>query len=299
MSFNKDTQAIYKMSTELEKSLIKEYTAALDSIGAELGKFYSKYAQNDVLTYDEAIKYNRLLAFEISIIDELKALGETNDKLIKSTLFNIYDESYFRTGFFFESGVQAKLAFNTLNPKVVELAIQNPISGLTLNERLSKNRTEIIYKIKQELTQGLIRGDSYTTMTRTLKEVLENDATKAKRIVQTESNRIMNNARNDAINHAVSQGVILKKVWQATLDDKTRDRHGELDGKAADKDGLFHMSGYSAAFPGDFGVASLDINCRCSVISVIEGFEPSVRRVRGEGVVPYKTYEEWRKAKEE
>jgi len=39
-------------------------------------------------------------------------------------------------------------------------------------------------------------------------------------------------------------------------------------------------------------------NCRCSIRYEIEGFEPKFRRVRGEGVVPYKKYKEWAKAKD-
>jgi hypothetical protein len=36
-----------------------------------------------------------------------------------------------------------------------------------------------------------------------------------------------------------------------------------------------------------------DINCRCTVIDVIEGLEPELRRTREDGVQPYQTFATW------
>ena len=46
--------------------------------------------------------------------------------------------------------------------------------------------------------------------------------------------------------------------------------------------------------PLQSGIASFDINCRCTTEMVVEGLEPELRRVRDEGAQPYLTYEEWR-----
>jgi uncharacterized protein with gpF-like domain len=51
-------------------------------------------------------------------------------------------------------------------------------------------------------------------------------------------------------------------------------------------------------YPGGFGIASMDINCRCTVRAEIEGMEPKLRRARDEKtgknvVIPNTTYQEW------
>ncbi len=298
MNFKQDDKALHLAEKALEKDLIKQYKTSLKSIQAELGVFFTKYASGDSMTHADATKFNRLAKLEKEIARELSVLTATNKKTITNGLTNLYDETYFRAAFQFEKGVQAKLGYTTLNQKAVIAAIQNPISGLTLNERLAKNKADIIIGIKQDLTQGIIRGDSYQSISRTLQDRLEKDAAKATRVVQTEGNRIINAARNEATEHAMEVGVKGRKIWVSSLDDSTRDNHGELDGKAADEDGLFYISGGSAAHPGDFGIAEEDINCRCTTRFEIEGFEPTVRRIQGEGVVPYKNYEEWKTAKD-
>jgi hypothetical protein len=55
------------------------------------------------------------------------------------------------------------------------------------------------------------------------------------------------------------------------------------------------VGGNKTAGPLRSGVAAEDINCRCRVRGQIEGYEPKVRRIRDEGVVPYETYQSWNK----
>lgn len=288
-------RAINKMEKGLERDLAREYATALKGIRQEISGIYERYAAADgTLSYADMTRYNRLRTLEKDIAAELKALTGKTAKLTQTGLEAIYEESFYRTAFSLEKGVQAKLAFGKLNSKAVQAAVQNPISGLTLNERLARDRAAIILNCKATITQGIIRGSSYPEMSRELKRVFEGDLVKARRVVATEAHRVKEQARAEAIDHAVEQGVQLKKIWVATLDNLTRDGHGELDGQAADAEGLFHLNGLSAEYPGGFGDPAEDINCRCTVRVEIEGFEPTVRRVRGEGVISYESYADWR-----
>ncbi len=288
-------RAINKMEKGLERDLAREYAIALKGIRQEISSIYERYAAADgTLSYADMTRYNRLRTLEKDIAAELKALTGKTAKLTQTGLEAIYEESFYRTAFSLEKGVQAKLAFGKLNPKAVQAAVQNPISGLTLNERLAHNRAAIVISCKQTITQGIIRGAGYPEMARELKHTLEGDLVKARRIVQTEAHRVKEQARAEAIKHAEEQGVKLKRIWEATLDGSTRDDHADLDGQEADANGLFWIGGLSAEYPGGFGDPAQDINCRCTVRTEIMGFEPKVRRVRGEGVIPYKNYNEWK-----
>ena len=97
---------------------------------------------------------------------------------------------------------------------------------------------------------------------------------------------------------AQNAGVDVVRIWDATLDDRTRPSHADLDGKPEDKNGLWHAEGASADYPGGFGVAELDINCRCIAIETIGGVPPEARRgrdpVTGEtDIMSYERFPEW------
>ena len=71
-----------------------------------------------------------------------------------------------------------------VRPETLKDAVNNPVSGLTLNDNLEKNRAEIVYNIKQTIGIGLQNGDRYETMAKRVAESLDNDYNKAIRIVR-------------------------------------------------------------------------------------------------------------------
>lgn len=52
------------------------------------------------------------------------------------------------------------------------------------------------------------------------------------------------------------------KQWDSTLDGRTRAHPIELNGQVRELDKPFEAAGYTAQYPGGFGVAGEDINCR-------------------------------------
>jgi hypothetical protein len=70
--------------------------------------------------------------------------------------------------------------------------------------------------------------------------------------------------------------------------------HAELDGQRVDFDEKFVYIGLEAIGPRCFGVAGMDINCRCTTIAIVDGVEPSLRRDNETGeITPYKNYKDW------
>lgn len=291
-----------KMTAETEKAVISEYKKALKSIDEEISSLYKKYATDGKLEYADMLKYSRMDNMFKDINKELqKATGETAVQT-RQLSTNVFKENYYRTGFVLEKQAQANLSYTLLNPHTVQAAVQNPLSGLTLNERLSKNRGAIITNIKSNITQGLIKGESYEKMANRIKDVLEKDASKANRIVRTEAHRNAIQGQMASYEQAENVGVKINYVWQASIDSSTREDHARMDGVIADMvkgEPVFTFpDGTTTSAPGLSGDPAQDINCRCAVRGQIEGFEPEFRRVRGEDIVPYTTYDEWAKTKE-
>lgn len=81
-----------------------------------------------------------------------------------------------------------------------------------------------------------------------------------RRIAETESHRDANAA---AFETALRAGAT-EKIWNTMLDDRVRDTHQYLEGVSAPMDGSFYsFKGGETLYPGQWGIAEEDINCRC------------------------------------
>jgi SPP1 gp7 family putative phage head morphogenesis protein len=279
------------------KELEKAYQESLKKIRAELAEVYAKY-DLDEDAYAEMLKYNRLRNLEKDIVEELNELYVANGREMRQVFGEVVQESYMFTGFTFEKGLRTNLGFGLLPIEQIIASIQNPISGVKLNDRLIRNRQEIIYRTKQEITQSLIQGDGIRQMAKRVSDVYEGDIKKAERIVRTEVNRNRNAGTLMGYEYAEEIGVEFKRMWLATIDKRTRDTHGAMDGQFADENNLFYSpSGASAEAPGHFGVGSEDIRCRCTTIARLDGTQPRLRRVKGFGEVEFTTYTKWKEEK--
>jgi SPP1 gp7 family putative phage head morphogenesis protein len=256
---------------------------------------YEKYSRDGKLNFEDMQKYGRFASMEASIVEQLKELYNQTGRLLTKDLSTIYLQNYFYVGFLAETASQIKMSFSLLSPDVVKEQIQNPISGLTLNDRLKKNRNEIIIRTREQLTRGLILGEGIQNMSTRIKELYEFDVAKSVRIARTETNRVRNAGKEKGYERAKQKGVEFKKEWISTLDSRTRDMHKKLDGMLADEEGYFTVSSFRAKYPGGFGVAEMDINCRCTTKATFKGLESTVRRenVDDKKIIPYEKYSDW------
>ncbi|WP_187443523.1 phage minor head protein [Rossellomorea aquimaris] len=274
----------------VEKELIANYQRSLKEIRGKLAELYEK-TDGD---FNAANKYNRLAALEASISKEISELTKKNAKTLQNGIAGHYEESFLRTAFLLENEVKASLGYALMNKKAILQAIENPLDRVGFINRHKEGQLVLARQLREEITQGLIQGKSYGQTAKKVKERFGVGAFKATRIVQTETNRVRNRAKIDSMQEASDAGVNIKKRWMATLDKKTRDSHGDLDGVTIDLDENFEIDGDSGDAPGNFSSPENTINCRCTMVSIVEGFEPNRRRVKGEGVTEYKTYSEWK-----
>jgi SPP1 gp7 family putative phage head morphogenesis protein len=281
-----------KQERELLRSLQQSYSLSLKEVRRKIADAYMKYELGEN-PYVEMQKYDRLKKLEAEITKELVNLYSVERKDINKVLENIYETSYFHTAYTMETELQTKLGFSMIPKDQVRRSVQNPISGLTLNNRLERNRNDIIFRTREQLTQGLIQGEGIAKMARRIKVVYEGDVKKTTRIVRTEVNRVRNEGTLDSYDRARDKGVEFDTIWLSTLDSRTRDTHANLDGQKADEDGNFYIGGDSAKAPGQFADVGENVNCRCTTRAEFKGLESTERRSRDEGVIPYANYNDW------
>ena len=285
-----------------EKSIIRDltrnYQIALKEIRGDIALAFEKYGGE----YQEMVKYNRLANLEKEVSDEIRKLTGKNALTLKQGTAGAFEDGFYRTGFTLETEMQAKLRFGMLNPKTIEAAVTNPLDRVGFLQRNRDNQARLTRQLRDNLTQGLIRGESYQQVARRIKERMDVGATNAMRIAQTEMHRCHVEGRLAGFQQAEKAGVELDYIWSATVDGRTRDMHADMDGRKADviMDGRPYFAlpdGLTVEGPGLTGIPEHDINCRCAVRAEIVGYSPELRRVRGAGVVPYQSYHQWYNAR--
>ena len=278
-----------------QMELLSAYKAAAESVNKEIAVLYSKYSEKGVLSYAEVQKYNRLTNLEKSIDGIVKSLKNKTVSVVGKTIEGAYKESYYLNMYLTEMQTKAGIGFSTVSQKAVTAAVMLPQSGLTFIQTITKNFADSLVKIKQTLTNGIIRGDSYATMSKRVRDVFGGNAYNSERVIRTEAHRTMVQGSIDSYDQAEELGVKSRRMWVSTLDNRTRDTHQDIDGQYADDEGYFTFSdGVQTRGPGLSGYAEHDINCRCRVIAIVEGYEPKERREGGGEAIPYMPYSEWK-----
>ena len=291
----KNDKAIDKLVSGLEKELRINYEASLKNIRKQLVGLYEKTDGSFV----DAVKYNRLSAIEDQIGKEIMKLTGLTAETLKRGISETFVAAKMREVYAIEKSIGFATDFSLMNKKAINAAIKNPYDRIGFINRNKFNAELLARQVRQEITQGLIQGKSFQQTARDLKRRMEIGAGKARTIVQTETHRVRGVAKSETQEEAVGLGINIKKMWVASIDDATRDAHQMLDGLTIDIDEDFYSeTGGQGPGPGEMNTAEDDINCRCTKITVIEGFEPSVRRVRGEGIVKFETFKEWEKTRD-
>lgn len=155
-------------------------------------------------------------------------------------------------------------------------------------------------KLRNELTQGILQGESVRKIAKRYERVLGMNRNSAIRNARTATTSAQNGGRLRSYERAKEIGVQVRKMWMATVDGKTRHTHRMLDGQIKETNQPFvSESGYKLMFPGDPSAHPSELyNCRCRIIGRTKYSEVNPRDLENrfsrlpDGV----TYDEWQKA---
>jgi HK97 family phage portal protein len=123
--------------------------------------------------------------------------------------------------------------------------------------------------LKQEISDAIAQRESFDSIKLRVMDVFGGNISeyRAAMIAATEATA----ATGFAADTAMLQAGIEMKEWLATPDAKTRDTHASMDGQKQRVDDYFiSPSGDRGKFPGGFGSAGENINCRCAVAAVFD-----------------------------
>jgi hypothetical protein len=275
---------------EIERELKAAYKAALDDI-AERIKVLSADESSQSKIYQ--IAYQRNLEKQVSAA--LSALEE-NPRAVEGYLRDVFADSYIGSRYALNS--QGIGIVTALNEKLIANTVFKTTGDFNFSQRLYSNLSQLKKQVKAEIARGLSTGTSYHDIARQVAFRTEADYNQAIRIARTEGHRVQSESRLDSMRVAKDNGADIVKIWDATLDSKTRPDHQAADQQVREIGEPFEVGGYLADAPGKTGIASEDVNCRCIVLEMPRWAlddEPRLRRDNETGeIIEVKDYAEYK-----
>lgn len=255
--YNKSLEDVTKKSQKLYDE-IKKLTDELDSIEDEeereiqKSKIRSKVYQK---------KYQDGLKKQISgILDDMQ---KENFQNVSDYLNKCYEEGFIGTLYDLQ-GQGIPLAF-PLDQEAMVRAVQTDSKiSQGLYSRLGEDTSLLKRKITAQVSRGIATGMSFKQVAQQLSGYTNIGFNNAVRIARTEGHRIQVQSTMDACYKAKDRGADVVKMWDSTLDAKTRTSHANVDGEVKELDEKFSNG---LMFPGDpSGGAAEVVNCRCALL---------------------------------
>ena len=271
---NKQQKQVLQSQLNNEKvvlhNLQNKYKSALDDINKEIAALKSRTdAGEQYIVYQ--VQYQEALKKQISGI--LDTLNGQQFNTISDYLQTSYEDGF--VGVMYDlHGQGIPLVFPIDQKQVVKAVQLDTKLSKPLYNSLGENVNNLKHQITDSITRGIASNASYSDMAKQITRHMVGDYSgmkggalgKAMQIARTESHRITNEATFDAQLKAKDSGADVVKQWDAALDKRTRPHHAQLDGQIREIDKPFEVAGRTALYPGGFGIASEDINCRCAIL---------------------------------
>lgn len=117
--------------------------------------------------------------------------------------------------------------FTRLPDTEIEQIVNFPWSGAEFSDLLWGHKDQLVKSLRKNITIGLIRGDSVQDMARALRDEMGSSTFAAKRLIQTETNHVMNESTAKSY---IDNG-LKSYEYNANLDERTTKECRGLDGK--------------------------------------------------------------------
>ena len=243
-----DYATVTQMLTPID---LAEYNEKIQELHAMYRDTKSEYIKIEIERLKARSKITRLRALQDAINVELCKVTHEYQMTLEDTLIGLFSGQYEKACELM--GVMAP----GIPREAIKKIIEYPYAGKMFSDRIWDNKDALVKYIQQDLTVGIIRGDSIQKMARQLKKDLKVLYYQAERLVRTETNYAMNQAH---LKGYKDSGVVEKYEFLAAHDKRTSKLCRDLDGE------MFELS---KAVVGE-NYPPMHPNCRSTVVPVLE-----------------------------
>lgn len=305
----------------LEKQIYDSYKEAYDGLTEIIREYFAKFADRDEAEKarldagditEEQYKQWRLAqigrgkrfeALRDKVAERMTNTNATAVAYVNDATPGIYSLNRNFAAYTIEQ-VTGDVGFDLWDEQTVKrLIVEQPeLMPYYPPKRALKRGIDLAWGKKQitaSVTSSILQGKSIKHMADDLQtRIITMNRDSAIRTARTAVTGAQNAGRMDSYFAAEKMGIKCRKEWMATLDGRTRHSHAMLDGEVVDNDKKFSNG---CRFPGDPQGRPEEIyNCRCTLVSAIEGIDTSrgQRRARNpetgqNDLIENMTYAEW------
>ena len=310
---------------KLEKRISAEYKKAAKEVQKKLEDYMRRFSVKFKIK-QEAVKRGEMTAEEYNkwrygqimiakrwaemqqnLAEDFHNTNKITASMTRGFTYDAYAMNFNYGTFEAEMGSGVNTAFTLYDRSTVERLVRDdpdmlPPPGKRVSERIAEGKDVLWNKqqIQSVMTQSILQGESIPTIAKRLAETVGDSNMKAAiRNARTMTTGAENAGRIDSYIRAENMGIDMKQMWIATLDNRTRHEHRQLDGQKVKVNTPFKIDGYTIRFPGDPTAApEMVYNCRCTLIGIVAGSELDKAESAGEferrNKLNGKSYEEWK-----
>lgn len=309
-----DTQAklLEKQAQELQQKLRLTYADAIDGMTARIEKSLEEFAKDnakwqadvaagkkDAKAYaawrkDQALHNDQLKALKKALTQDLTAADKMAMAYVNQVPAGVYAEGMNFATYEIEHGAKANTSFTLYDKNtVMELVANEPDLLPQAAFDKAKDTAWNSRHVTAAVTQAVLQGQTVPQLAASIADIAAMDQRAAMKAARTAITSAHSLGKLKGYERAADMGIGIKKQWLAALDSRTRGSHRHLDGETVELDEEFSNG---LKYPGDpDGPASEVYNCRCTLVSVIDGIEyDEVERANKLGNM---SYEEWKAEK--
>lgn len=291
---------------QAEKELLKEfkeYTKAFENEDKEKRRLVrqGKLSPSEHIEWRKnKMLYKDTLKQKVDVMSQhLLNVNKQARGIIRRETFGVYADQYNFGVYQVEKGLHIDTSFMLFDQTTVKrMAEKNP---KLLPERKAPDGKILKYsrrKVNTAITQGVLQGESIDDIAKRLTKVVGMEERYALTNARTAMTGAQNAGRLDSYIAMKKMGIKLRKQWMATLDERTRTSHQEMDGEIVDIEEKFSNE---LEYPGDPEGHPREVyNCRCTMIADLPDFPPeNMQRLDNIDKTPidYVTYKEWAQEK--
>ena len=307
--------------TKLEKRIFAVYQEAYNGLDATIREYFSKFSERDKemkaqldagkITEENYRQWRiaqigrgkRFEALRDQVAERMTNANATAVAYVNDVTPVIYSLNRNFAAYTIEQ-VTGDVGFDLWDEQTVKrLIVEQPeLMPYYPPKRALKRGIDLAWGKKQitaSVTSSILQGKSIKHMADDLQSrIVTMNRDSAIRTARTAVTGAQNAGRLDSYYAAEKMGIKCRKQWMATLDGRTRHSHAMLDGEIVDNDKKFSNG---CRYPGDpNGPPSEIYNCRCTLVSEIEGIDTSggKRRARNQAtgrneLIENMSYAEW------
>lgn len=276
-----------KVANKNSAKLLLAYKKALYELRADVGSIYMRYSNDNELNMSRTEKFKEIKTVENKLTNIAKNIGKIDVAVTSAILQKVFHDSYYRTAYTLDKGIDIGKNFKILRPEFINAAINVKLDGKMFSDRIWDNKDKLVQRLYKNIQSAIFEGKSIEKLSKDIKDNFGSSAYESKRLITTEVARVQSQAIDEIYKDS---GLVQKVMYNATLDNLTSDICADLDGQ------IFDIN-------DNYPKPPMHPNCRSVIIPIVDGWNPSTRRenIKDESgnkqIIEYKNYENWTKSK--